>query len=334
MRGGITPPFYFEMKSIHNKETIEKLTGLTDLVQLAGDASDRLFYRGKDRLKNSAVIIDYNKPLTAAEPEFQFLRCYGLLKLYEIKIPKIFRVIPEEGLIICQDVGDRTLYTIFKEKLVNDYDLKKIYLNAMNEIIKIKNIPVHRLKKIKAPIFSEEKFEWETEFFLKYYLDKHLHKKLNQSENKLLSNFFTDLNEKVYATVNVSIHRDFHSRNLLYFKSKVFSVDYQDLRIGPEHYDIASLLWDSYVDLPEDLRDYLVRHYIDFSGKEYDTDFEIILYTAIQRNIKAIATFCYLSYKKGKKEYLNNIPLTLKHIKENFKLLNLDINVLNLLTLR
>ena len=275
--------------------------------------------------------MDYEKELTYTSSEFQVLRAYGLMRLYEIKIPKIFKVIPEAGLVIMQDIGDNTLYKIIEEKKLSEYDLKKIYLNAMNEIIKIKNIPIRMITKIKGETFSKDKFNWEERFFLKYYIKKYLKISLTKDQKKILKDFFKELNKTVYASVGFTIHRDFHSRNLLHFNGKVFNVDFQDLRIGPEHYDIASLIWDSYVDIDDELKDYIIRRYIDFSGKEYETDFNLILYTALQRNLKAIATFCYLAFEKGKTKYEQYIPLTLKHFKLNFEQLKLNNEILDII---
>ncbi|MCK4665364.1 phosphotransferase [Candidatus Dependentiae bacterium] len=312
-------------------QELTKLTGLKDITRLTGDASDRIFYRGLSSDNKSFIIMDYEKELTHTSSEFQVLRAYGLMKLYEIKIPKIFKVIPNAGLVIMQDIGDNTLLKIIEEKQLSEYDLKKIYLNAMNEIIKIKNIPIRMITKIKGETFSKDKFKWEENFFFKYYIKKYKNISLTSDQKKILKDFFKELNKTVYASVGFTIHRDFHSRNLLHFNGKVFNVDFQDLRIGPEHYDIASLIWDSYVDIDDELKDYIIRRYIDFSGKEYETDFNLILYTALQRNLKAIATFCYLAFEKGKTKYEQYIPLTLKHFKLNFSQLKLNNEILDII---
>ncbi|MDD3628014.1 MAG: phosphotransferase [bacterium] len=312
-------------------ESLQKITGFSNVILLSGDASERKFYRGKCKDNISYIIMDYQKNIGIKEKEFQILRAYGLLKMYEIKIPKIYNVFPNEGLIIQQDAGDTSLSVIVNNDLVSEYELKKIYLNAMNEIIKIKNIPVLLIKNIKGEIFTKEKLEWEANFFIKYYLEKFKSKILSDKEKNILNLFFNEINETVYASVGFPIHRDFHSRNLLHFNNKVFTIDYQDLRVGPDHYDITSLLWDSYVDLEDELKDYLLRRYIEFCGKEYGNEINLVRCTAIQRNLKAIGTFSYLALEKNKTNFLNHIPLTLKHFEQNFKLLSFDPEILSMI---
>ena len=44
-------------------------------------------------------------------------------------------------------------------------------------------------------------------------------------------------------------HRDYHSRNLMLHDGSLYIIDFQDARMGPDTYDLVSLLRDSYVDL-------------------------------------------------------------------------------------
>ena len=53
------------------------------------------------------------------------------------------------------------------------------------------------------------------------------------------------------AEPRVLCHRDYHSRNLMLHDDRLYIIDFQDARMGPDTYDLVSLLRDSYVDLPE-----------------------------------------------------------------------------------
>lgn len=50
------------------------------------------------------------------------------------------------------------------------------------------------------------------------------------------------------------VHRDFQSRNVVYYRGRYGLVDFQGARLGPAQYDLASLLHDPYVQLPWSLR--------------------------------------------------------------------------------
>ena len=68
-----------------------------------------------------------------------------------------------------------------------------------------------------------------------------------------LSEAFHQLSQEIASWPRVLCHRDYHSRNLMLHRGRLYWIDFQDARMGPVTYDLASLLRDSYVDLPEAL---------------------------------------------------------------------------------
>jgi aminoglycoside/choline kinase family phosphotransferase len=91
-------------------------------------------------------------------------------------------------------------------------------------------------------------------------------------------------------------------------------VDFQDARMGPAQYDLASLLRDSYVTVPEPLVQRLVRLYADafpgrtgYSLERFTYMFDV---TSLQRNIKALGTFGYQLTIRGAMRYLDAVPRT------------------------
>ena len=119
-------------------------------------------------------------------------------------------------------------------------------------------------------------------------------------------------------------HRDYHSRNLMLHDGSLFIIDFQDARMGPDTYDLASLLRDSYVDLPAlqvdepdrvlpgaDARPQAARRDDD---AEFRRRFDLM---ALQRNLKALGTFGYQTTARGNTVYMQYIPRTLSHVKAN-----------------
>ena len=66
-------------------------------------------------------------------------------------------------------------------------------------------------------------------------------------------------------------HRDYHSRNLMLHERRLYIIDFQDARMGPDTYDLASLLRDSYVDRTEERVDELIRGYLKLGGASQAT---------------------------------------------------------------
>ena len=59
----------------------------------------------------------------------------------------------------------------------------------------------------------------------------------------------------------VLVHRDFQSQNIIIRNSYAYLIDFQGMRPGLAEYDLASLLYDPYVDLPEVERSELAGYY-------------------------------------------------------------------------
>ena len=115
-------------------------------------------------------------------------------------------------------------------------------------------------------------------------------------------------------------HRDYHSRNLMLYQGSLHIIDFQDARMGPDTYDLASLLRDSYVDFNDQQVDALIAFFLAQRGgsKEEDRDyrrrFDLM---ALQRNLKALGTFGFQTTNRGNTVYIQYIPRTLNYARAN-----------------
>ena len=119
------------------------------------------------------------------------------------------------------------------------------------------------------------------------------------------------------AEPRVLCHRDYHSRNLMCTTTTLYVIDFQDARMGPDTYDLASLLRDSYVDVPSRrrrtdrlLRRPHLRRRADPGNRDFRRRFDMM---ALQRNLKALGTFGYQSTARGNPVYMQYMPRTLAH---------------------
>ncbi len=120
------------------------------------------------------------------------------------------------------------------------------------------------------------------------------------------------------------VHRDFHSRNIMFKRGRVSVIDYQDARVGAITYDLVSLLKDVYVKFDRDMMIELALEFKALKSELRDvSDDEFIRwfdFTGIQRHIKILGIFARLKLRDNKPAYINDIPLTLKYIKETVEL--------------
>ncbi len=113
----------------------------------------------------------------------------------------------------------------------------------------------------------------------------------------------------------VLCHRDFHGENLHLHDGQLWILDFQDLRLGPDTYDLASLLRDRGAVrlLGKEVEEDLLRYY----ARQIDADDQIrVRYreTLLQRTIKIIGTFARQSVERERHHYLDYIPSALETI--------------------
>jgi N-acetylmuramate 1-kinase len=158
---------------------------------------------------------------------------------------------------------------------------------------------------------DEEMFLWESSYFAAHcavefcgqeqVLDQHW-----EAER-------TRLAKETASLPAVCTHRDFQSENIMIHRDKVRFVDFQGARLGPAEYDLASLLFDPYVEaLTKDIIDQLFTHYQSLApGKVTLRSFHL---AAAQRLLQALGAYGNLSLHKGKDWYRVHIPIALQRL--------------------
>ncbi len=115
------------------------------------------------------------------------------------------------------------------------------------------------------------------------------------------------------------IHRDFQSQNIIIRNGQACLIDFQGMRPGLGQYDLASLLYDPYVDLTDAERAELTAYYRDVqteNGVAVDGEFDFTLrLCAMQRLMQALGAYGFLGLVKGHKSFLQHIPKALNSLR-------------------
>src|SRR5439155_9240191 len=141
-------------------------------------------------------------------------------------------------------------------------------------------------------------------FFVKYFVDGYRGVALSEEERHALTAEWATIVQELAAESRVLCHRDYHSRNLMLHEGSLYIIDFQDARLGPDTYDLASLLRDSYVEISDRSLDDLIAYFcalkgcegepalphLEQSSLEFRRRFDLM---ALQRNLKALGTFGY-----------------------------------------
>ena len=302
-----------------SKATFHELS----IEKLAGDASPRHYWRLKTRQK-SYVLLE-TAPFETEKENFSYINVQRHLKSHNIHVPEIYAFSPKLGVLLIEDFGDTFLEKITQKVAPRQY--AKYYFLALDELFKIHFDASTPTKDCLAfsLLFNVEKLTWELEFMKTHLIKGYLKISILQKEDKELKEFFRILTSHLANQPMYFTHRDYHSRNLMWHDGKICVLDFQDARLGTCHYDLASLLKDSYVSLPQNLIDELIRYYlyekekrenIKVDGEAFKRTFD---WMALQRNLKAMGTFAYLHLEKGKSDYLKYLKPTWAYVQENLE---------------
>ena len=173
-----------------------------------------------------------------------------------------------------------------------------------------------RSDRSRRPALDRERFRFEMEFFLEHYYCGLLGRSENGTQTQPFRKILLDLADRAAALEPAALcHRDYHSRNLIVSPAgRLSMVDIQDARRGPLGYDLASLLWDAYVDLDGDLRVAMIALFKEIAspGPGFDEALETL---ALQRMVKALGTFGYQISVLGRDRYRAAISGALENIR-------------------
>jgi hypothetical protein len=307
-----------------------------EVSELAGDASTRRYYRVRnapDAPLHSVVVMRYPDEVSPEE-ELPFLNVHRYLTAAGVPVPAVLRSDPEANLLFLEDAGDTML-----EDAVRDLGGRgslPLYEQCVEILVRIQSEGTRALDGMAIPrrlSFDVAKFTGEIDFFFLHAVREYGGIRLSDREERAIGDLFLPHLEELSAFPRVLAHRDYHSRNVMVLGSAKIPghrnlrvLDFQDARMGNVFYDLASLLRDSYVTLPEDAVEdlrYAWRHAATAELRgvagdpgAFDWRFDL---AALQRNVKAIGTFGNQAHNRGKRFYLRFIPPTVARLRGNFE---------------
>lgn len=291
------------------------------VVPLAGDASDRRYFRVRLDDGETVVLALYAGPFDIAT--LPFANVAGLLQRMALPVPAILGHADTDGVLALQDLGDVTLQAHLGATTATERI--RLYQEAVSLLAVLQRRGSELASDRYLPYglaFDVEKLTWELEFFVQQFLERHRGVTLQATEREALREEWSAIAAELAAEPRVLCHRDYHSRNLMLRYGRLYVIDFQDARLGPDTYDLASLLRDSYVDLPDREVDDLIAHFLAVTGgatdglAQFRRRFDVM---SVQRNLKALGTFGYQTTTRRNPVYVQHMPRTLGYVKANLE---------------
>ena len=282
------------------------------------DASFRRYYRldmlpGNTTLPGSTLIAMDAPPERENVPAF--IHVAGLLREAGVNVPAIVARDVDNGFLLLSDLGTTT----YLQRLTVD-NAATMYSDAVDALVKFQ---LHSQPGV-LPDFDRAFVLREMNLFPEWFVGKHLGVTMTPQQQAQLDGVFEAITANVLAQQQVFMHRDFHSRNLMFMDQNNPGVlDFQDAVFGPVTYDLGSLLRDAYIQWDEEIvLDWVVRYWqaakkvglpVNPDIDAFYRDFEFM---ALQRHLKILGIFCRLNYRDGKAIYMGDLPTVLDYVRK------------------
>jgi len=300
--------------------------------RLKGDASTRIFERlalGEEhailmnapRRPDGPPVRD-GKPYSAiahlAENVIPFVAMANGLRQLGFSSPKIYHADLDQGLLVVEDLGDEQIVSgppaaPIRERYETAVDLLlDLHQKRLPEVLPVAPHVEHRI-----PYYDMGAFLIEAELLLDWFVPR-LDAAIPQDERASFRDLWRELLQPAIDATPTWVLRDFHSPNLLWLPGRretgrLGLLDFQDAVMGPAAYDLASLLQDARVDVPEQHELALLGRYVrgrrqlapDFDSTQF---IKIYVTLAAQRASKILGIFARLDLRDRKPQYLRHMP--------------------------
>ena len=245
----------------------------------------------------------------------KFVPATRRLKELGVHVPEIFAFDENRLCVWLQDLGRDDLHAHAGDPWERR---RPLYEATLQEAAKIHSVSEKKLStKGQAglePPFDEALYLWEQEYFLDHFVRGHLKHNPSDAEFDPAMEELRKLRKKLARLPRCLVHRDFQSQNVLIRDNTAWLVDYQGLRLGLAEYDLASLLFDPYVEITRTQRNELLAYYAEIRGISLPALKETFHLCAAQRLMQALGAYANLSRNLGKARFKQHIPAAVKNL--------------------
>ena len=252
--------------------------------------------------------------------ELPFLNVHRYLERLSVRVPRIYLDAHRRGFVVLEDLTDRTL-----EAALSDDNRKDLYARAIERLARLRAHAERDPDRTCVAFdraFDFDLYQWEFEHFIEYGLLGRGAKPTDAELGELRSTF-SRISQELAAAPRGFTHRDYQSRNIMVLPSgEQVVIDFQDALQGPRQYDLVALLRDSYVELPRNLIDEMLRRYLReferegaprLDEREFVAFFDLL---TVQRKLKDAGRFVFIDQVKKNPSFLPHIPSSLRYVKD------------------
>ena len=291
---------------------------------LKGDGSDRQWYcLNIDR--KSMILVDHGIKKTDRVNETDaFVNIGRHLFDRGLPVPQIYDADTFAGYAFLEDLGNVDLQNTVQQA-ENDEEIIGMYRSVIQLLIKFSASGAVRFDTAwtyQTPSYSKSLIlEKECRYFVDAFLNTYLGLEMIYEDFKKEFEFLAE--KTLEHALAGLMHRDFQSRNIMIKNDKFYFIDFQASRIGPIQYDLAALLIDPYVQLPQNIQTRLLKYCVEKLQADMNLNADNFCrcyrYCRLTRNLQILGAFGYLSRVKEKAHFEKYIPAAVQTLRRNLK---------------
>src|SRR5438552_5441197 len=268
--------------------------------------------------KLSAIGILYD----VREENVAFLEFSKHFRRHGLPVPEIYAEDLSHGAYLEEDLGDTTLFEFLSNNRAGENIAPQVVEAYRKVVAVLPRFQIEAGRDLNYRVcyprasFDRQSIAWDLNYF-KYYFLRLAGISFNE---QALANAFARLTKFLLsASHDYFLCRDFQSRNVMLRDGEPFFLDYQGGRKGALQYDIASLLYDAKADLPPELRQHLLDHYLEvlstFVNLRRDEFMRAYYAYVYVRIIQAMGAYGFRGFYERKPHFLQSVPYALKNIR-------------------
>ena len=241
---------------------------------------------------------------------------------HKLPVPEIYAEDLDQGAYLEEDLGDTSLFEFLSRNRSGEGIAPKV-VDAYRKVVStLPRFQVEAGRDLNYKVcyprgsFDRQSIAWDLNYFKYYFLRL---AGIPFSEQAMEDDFSRLTKFLLSAPRDFFLYRDFQSRNIMLRDGNPYFLDYQGGRKGALQYDIASLLFDAKADLPTDLRQELLDHYLEALSGFVDVNREAFLqhyYAFVYiRIMQALGAYGFRGFYERKAHFLQSVPYALKNLR-------------------
>ncbi len=315
-RRGAPNPFMDVLKSLFEQHFRVPVERVQPLQGQLGGSGRKIIRLSAGRVSAIGILYDVREENAAFLEFTRHFRRHGL------PVPEIYAEDLDHGAYLEEDLGNTSLFEFLSQNRRGSNILPSA-VEAYRRVVSV--LPRFQVQagrdlnyKVCYPrgSFDRQSIAWDLNYF-KYYFLRLAGISFNE---QALEDDFSSLTEFLLsADHDYFLYRDFQSRNVMLRDEQPYFLDYQGGRKGALQYDIASLLYDAKADLPPELRQQLLDHYLDtlagFINLNGDAFMRYYYGYVYIRIMQALGAYGFRGFYERKPHFLQSVPYALKNLR-------------------